>query len=262
MNAGPADSALLAVLDASKAAGFLGPGPAAAHVAHGMGFVAAWLAVRPDRDPRCLLDLGSGGGVPGLVLAFAWPDTEVVLLDGSAKRTGWLADAVAGLDLEDRVRVVAARAEEAGRGPLRGAVELVTARSFGPPAVTAECAAGFLAPDGVLLVAEPPARAGAAGFRDAGAPADADSPAGGADDPAGADDPVETDRPAGTHAAAGGTPRWPADGLAQLGLEPGLRLTTPVHIQAIHRHGAVPDRYPRRVGVPAKRPLWTEPADR
>lgn len=145
-------SALLAVLEDARAWGFLGPGPVADHVAHAEAFAAA-LAAPPDRA----LDLGSGGGVPGLVLAGLWPTSRWVLLDSQERRTGFLADAVARLGWQDRIQVVRARAEEAGWGrDLRAAFDLVTARSFGPPAVTAECAAPFLRVGGHLLVSEPP----------------------------------------------------------------------------------------------------------
>jgi 16S rRNA (guanine527-N7)-methyltransferase len=53
--------------------------------------------------------------------------------------------------------VITARAEEAARWPeCDGVFDLVTARSFGPPAVTAECAVRFLKIGGVLVVSEPP----------------------------------------------------------------------------------------------------------
>lgn len=53
--------------------------------------------------------------------------------------------------------VINARAEEAARWPeCEGIFDLVTARSFGPPAVTAECAVRFLKVGGVLIVSEPP----------------------------------------------------------------------------------------------------------
>jgi 16S rRNA (guanine527-N7)-methyltransferase len=64
---------------------------------------------------------------------------------------------VVELELADRVAVRTARAEDAGRDPaLRARFALVTARSFGPPAVTAECGAPFLHVGGGLVVAEPP----------------------------------------------------------------------------------------------------------
>lgn len=143
---------LHAVLEEARAWGFLGPGPVADHVAHAEAFAAAL-----DSSPDRALDLGSGGGVPGLVLAGRWPTTCWVLLDSQGRRTGFLAGAVARLGWQDRVQVVRARAEEAGRVPdLRATFDLVTARSFGPPAVTAECAAPFLRVGGRLLVSEPP----------------------------------------------------------------------------------------------------------
>jgi 16S rRNA (guanine527-N7)-methyltransferase len=124
--------------------------------------------------PRRFLDLGSGGGVPGLILALeAWPSASALLLDAQARRVAFLTGAIEDLGLADRVAAVQARAEELAReAPHRGAYDVVTARSFGPPAITAECAAGFVEASGTILVAEPP------------------------------------DQPE----------RWPADGLAQLGL--------------------------------------------
>jgi 16S rRNA (guanine527-N7)-methyltransferase len=110
-----------------------------------------------DVPPSAALDLGSGGGVPGLVLAFRWRSARMVLLDAHERRTDFLRHAVAALGLGDRVAVHRARAEDAGREPqLRHRFDVVTARSFGPPAVTAECGAPFLDTGGVLLVAEPP----------------------------------------------------------------------------------------------------------
>lgn len=124
----------------------------AEHVTHAARFAAA----APD-PPADALDLGAGGGVPGLVLARTWPASRWVLLDVHLRRTAFLTSAVVELELDDRVRVVRSRAEEAGRDDsLRGHFDLVTARSFGPPAVTAECGAPFLRLDGSLLVSEPP----------------------------------------------------------------------------------------------------------
>jgi 16S rRNA (guanine527-N7)-methyltransferase len=103
------------------------------------------------------LDLGSGGGVPGLVLAELWPDSEWVLLDADGRRAGFLDGAVLELGWANRVRVVHERAETAGHdAALRGRFALVCARAFGPPAVAAECGAPFLRSAGVLVVSDPP----------------------------------------------------------------------------------------------------------
>jgi 16S rRNA (guanine527-N7)-methyltransferase len=103
------------------------------------------------------LDLGSGGGIPGLVLALAWPAARASLLDARAKACAVLEAARADLRLESRLDVVGGRAEALARDPgHREQFDLVVARSFGPPAATAECAVGFLAPGGRLIVTEPP----------------------------------------------------------------------------------------------------------
>jgi 16S rRNA (guanine527-N7)-methyltransferase len=50
--------------------------------------------------------------------------------------------------------------------------------------------------------------------------------------------------------------RWPPAGLAELGLAPSEEWRKPFHYQAFVLERPCPDRYPRRVGVPAKRPLF------
>ena len=141
---------LLAVLERSRTLGFLGPGPVSDHVEHAGGFLEAL----PD-DATTLVDLGSGGGVPGLVLAVARPHLQIRLVDATAKRCRFLEEAVGVLGLAN-TQVVQGRAEVVGRGELRGWADVVVARSFGAPAVTAECAAPLLHPGGRLVVSEPP----------------------------------------------------------------------------------------------------------
>lgn len=144
---------LLALLDRSRTLGFLGPGPVDDHLQHALAFAAT--VVDP---PARALDLGAGGGLPGLVLAArTWPMTRWTFLDAQRKRTDFLQLAVDELGLGGRVAVVTDRAEVVGRDPAhRGGYDLVVARSFGPPAVTAECAAPLLRPGGHLVVSEPP----------------------------------------------------------------------------------------------------------
>jgi hypothetical protein len=140
-----------ALLDA-QARGFLGPGPVEAAVAHARSFVDA------VGDATSILDLGSGAGLPGLVVAAACPAARVTLLDASERRTDWLRRVVTRFGWDEQVQVVLDQAEVVGHDPRwRTSQAAVVARSFAPPLVTAECAAAFLTEGGRLVVSEPPA---------------------------------------------------------------------------------------------------------
>jgi 16S rRNA (guanine527-N7)-methyltransferase len=131
--------------------GFIGAASLDASIAHAEAFLSV---LRPAAR---LLDLGSGGGLPGLVLALLLPESTFVLLDASERRTDALRRAVAALDLTGRVEVVTERAEVAGRHPAhRGRYDAVVSRGFAAPAVTSECAAPFLVVGGQLVVSAPP----------------------------------------------------------------------------------------------------------
>lgn len=199
-----ARDALAEQLERSRALGFLGPGPVEDHVAHASGFLDALTGVAGR-----VIDLGSGGGVPGLVIAVARPDLELLLVDAMRKRCDALEVAVAALELAS-VRVIQGRAEVIGRSDLRGTADAVVARGFGSPAVTAECAAPLLRVGGRLVVSEPP----------------------------------------------GGPSRWPGAPLAELGLELGARPSSGPTVQILQQIVVCPERYPRRDGMPAKRPLF------
>jgi 16S rRNA (guanine527-N7)-methyltransferase len=83
----------------------------------------------PDGSYR-LLDVGSGGGFPGLVLAIVRPELEVHLLDSTAKKTAFLVEAADALDVE--VAVHTGRVEQLMRGELAGTFDVVTARALAP----------------------------------------------------------------------------------------------------------------------------------
>ncbi|NNF54481.1 MAG: hypothetical protein HKN03_08565 [Acidimicrobiales bacterium] len=149
---------LASVLAESARLGFLGPGPIEDHLVHAHGYEQN-IPVAAHGQQQSLLDLGSGGGIPGLPLLMWRTDLTGVLLDAMAKRTRFLDHAVLQLGLTDRVRVVTARAEEAllqGEGDLLRFFDLVVARSFGPPSVTLELAAHFCRLQGRILISEPP----------------------------------------------------------------------------------------------------------
>ena len=99
-----------------------------------------------------LLDLGSGGGFPGIPLAAAVPTVEVTLAEPTRKKARFLETAVTAIGLAGRVPVVAARAEELARDRAsRGRWDAVTARALASSAELVELAFPLLAPGGALL---------------------------------------------------------------------------------------------------------------
>jgi 16S rRNA (guanine527-N7)-methyltransferase len=181
-------------------------------VANGQVFADAVMTLH---GPAAVIaDLGPGGGVPSLVIAERCPDASMVLIERARRRVDFLRWAVAELGWQDRIRVHLGEAEDAGRDvELAGAFDVVTARSFGPAAVTAECACRLLAPGGHLIVSEPP-----------GAP-----------------------------------DRWPGDALRPLGLRPATLVGDgPARLAVLARAEEfdLDPAYPRRAGVPRRRPLF------
>ncbi len=109
----------------------------------------SWLR---SRDVGRVLDLGSGGGFPGIPLAAAAPVLEVTLAEPVRKKARFLETATAAIGLAGRVPVVATRAEELARDRTdRGGWHAVTARAVGSTAELVELAFPLLAPSGSLL---------------------------------------------------------------------------------------------------------------
>jgi 16S rRNA (guanine527-N7)-methyltransferase len=112
-----------------------------------------WIAARrPDR----LLDLGSGGGYPGLPLAAALADTgpapEVTLLEPIGKKARFLQTVVDATGVAGRVRVDARRAEDLARPDgAAGTWSVITARAVASTADLVELAIPLLAPGGSLV---------------------------------------------------------------------------------------------------------------
>lgn len=148
------DADLLAVLERARAVGFLGPGPLRVHLEHARNYAPLILA-----GAEKVIDLGSGGGLPGLPLFVDRPELAGVLLDAAQKRGSFLLWALAELGLTDRVTVVVGRAEEVAHDPnYRSQFDAVVCRGFGPPAITVECSVGYLGTKGRLLISDPPER--------------------------------------------------------------------------------------------------------
>ena len=174
------------------------------------------LPILDEIAPASALDLGSGGGVPGIVLALARPEVRWVLVDSVGKKADALRGFADALHLCN-VEVLAERAELLGRGPRRESYELVAARACAALPVLAEYALPLLREGGSLLAWK--------GFVSA----------------------EELD--AGTVASAlvgGGTPT----------VRPSNAPALDDHsFVLIRKTGPTPARYPRRPGDPARRPL-------
>jgi 16S rRNA (guanine527-N7)-methyltransferase len=97
--------------------------------------------------PCSVIDLGSGAGLPGVVLAMLLPDSDIVLLEPMARRAAFLQECVRVLGLGN-VAVRCARAEDM-TGQLE--VDVVTARAVAPMKRLAGLALGLVRPGGVVL---------------------------------------------------------------------------------------------------------------
>jgi 16S rRNA (guanine527-N7)-methyltransferase len=235
---------LMRALHRGQELGFLGPETLSVQVAHSLELVSCAVQALGSPEgskspsPACegrgpaFLDLGSGGGLPGLVVAERWPESSGTLLDSNGRKTTFLEEAVVACGWADRIVVVRSRAEVAGRErEMRGRFDLVVARSFAAPPVSAECAAPFLRMGGLLVVSEPPPESG---------------------------DPVSAlDGPLAAPSLGPSDPaRWPAGPLGDLGLVPLGVWRRTFGFEILRQKSPCPDRYPRREGIPAKRPLY------
>lgn len=164
-----------------------------------------------------LVDVGTGGGFPGLVLAIAEPSLRVTLMDATRKKTEYLERVCGELRLD--VDVLHARAEDAAHDPaLHESFDVAVCRALGPWPVVLELTLPFCKTGGVLL-----------GQR-------------------GSDAPSEAVAQAETAALLGGR----VTGVEQVGVETGLENR---HVITVEKVESTPPRYPRKAGIPAKRPL-------
>ncbi|HEY0443242.1 MAG TPA: 16S rRNA (guanine(527)-N(7))-methyltransferase RsmG [Candidatus Limnocylindrales bacterium] len=99
-----------------------------------------------------LVDLGSGGGFPGLTLAAAVPTERALLIDSVGKKVAFLETAIAATNLGARAAAAAVRAEQLAADPRhRDAWPAVTARAVGSLAELVELAFPLLRPGGCLV---------------------------------------------------------------------------------------------------------------
>src|SRR5579859_2349486 len=166
-------------------------------------------------DARGVVDVGSGGGLPGLPLKIVRPDLEVVLVEADGDKAAFLVHACAQLGLQG-VEVVNRRAEEAAHDPrLREAFDLAVARALAPMPVLAELCLPFVRVGGRLLAQKTEAE-------DVG--------------------------------SAGRAIEILGGGPARVVAAPS-NLRRAGTIVVVEKIGPTPDAYPRRAGLPARKPL-------
>lgn len=172
----------------------------------------------PEGVPTRVADLGPGGGFPGVPMRIAEPALTLVLVESSQKRAEFLQIAVDTLALVG-VEVVPQRIEDAGRNPaLRASFDLVVARALAAMPVLVEYALPLLREGGVLAAPK--------GSRALDELAEA---------------------------------RMAIEALGGIALDPiALPVAEgapPQTVLLVRREGALDERYPRRAGMPSKRPL-------
>jgi 16S rRNA (guanine527-N7)-methyltransferase len=100
------------------------------------------------RSARSIADLGAGAGFPGIALALALPACELSLVESQRRKSAFMVDVLAELDVEN-AHVVCARAEEWGEGVERH--DVVTARALAAQSVVLEYAAPLLRLGGTVV---------------------------------------------------------------------------------------------------------------
>lgn len=105
------------------------------------------LAILPFIQGNECLDIGTGAGLPGIILALARPDTHWVLLDGNSKKTRFVQQAVLALNLKN-VEVIYSRIEHYEP---ENRFSTIVSRAFTSLAAFFECSHRLLTPEGILL---------------------------------------------------------------------------------------------------------------
>lgn len=114
--------------------------------------LAGLLAVTNETPSLSVIDIGTGGGFPGIPVAIAHPDWQVTLLDSTRKKINFLALLIEELKLEN-LKTLAARAEEVGRNQLhRDSYDLALIRAVGGASICAEYALPLVKPDGFAIL--------------------------------------------------------------------------------------------------------------
>ncbi|MCB9133862.1 MAG: 16S rRNA (guanine(527)-N(7))-methyltransferase RsmG [Anaerolineales bacterium] len=164
-----------------------------------------------------VIDVGTGAGFPGLALKIAYPEMHLTLVEAVGKKAAFCAEVTRALGLEN-VEILTARAEELGQKPVhREQYDWAVARAVAPLPILAEYLLPLVKTGGRMLAQK------------------------------GKESALEIEQAENAINTLGGT----------------LTQVVPVVLPSAEAHTLIvitktrptPDRYPRRVGVPAKRPL-------
>jgi 16S rRNA (guanine527-N7)-methyltransferase len=178
------------------------------------------LELEPLRGAKRLADLGSGAGLPGLVLAAVLPETRVDLIEAVGRKCEFLREAIEAMGLANAT-VICERSEDWARAEGREAYDVVTVRAVGPLPTLAELASPLLRDGGTLVAWK--------GRRSA-------------------------DEETALEAAAA---RLAIDPVEVRSVRP-YRGSRDRHIHLLRKNGATPSDLPRRPGMAAKRPFGSE----
>lgn len=192
----------------------------AVQVQHFLDSLVGALVLPPEalQQPCAIVDVGAGAGFPGLPLKILLPQVQLTLIESVGKKTAFLQHLVDVLAL-DRVRVLTARAEEAGRDPAhRETYNLAFARAVADLAVLIEYCLPLLRLGGWFVAYK------------------------------GQDPRAEVAASAAALELLGGR----LQEVRAVSL-PGL--DAPRHLVVVEKIAPTPERYPRRPGLPGKRPL-------
>ena len=148
----PEPRSLEDVLGTAQRLGTLGGLPIPDVIAHSRQFVDALVGITGS-----VMDIGTGAGVPGLIIAVDRPDLRLVLTDRREARMDALARGVTAMGIRDRVKVLTGDVAVLGQSPEHAATyDAVVCRGFASPEVTATLARPLLKNGGTLIVSEPP----------------------------------------------------------------------------------------------------------
>ena len=145
-------AALEPVLSTAQKIGALSGAPIEQIISH-----ALWFAKAIPSSAKRVIDLGSGAGVPGLIVALDRPELELVLVDRRSGRTDSLTRSVLALKLGGRVSVKCSEIGDLVRdGKFFKQFDAAISRGLGPPLETLKLSRDLVKPGGVVVISEPP----------------------------------------------------------------------------------------------------------